>query len=60
MHTNLWSENPNGSEHIKNIDIDWRIVLKFALKKREESVQVIHLAQDRDRCQTLCEHDTVP
>jgi hypothetical protein len=48
MHTKLWLENGYRRDHFEDLGTDRRIILKWLLKI--QSVNCIHLAQDKDQC----------
>ena len=45
--------NPEGKNHLKDVVVDGSIILKWILKKRDEELDWIDLAQHRDRLQAL-------
>ena len=47
MHTGLWWGNTRGRDHLEDVDVDVRIILKCIFKKK--GVDWVDLAQDRDR-----------
>jgi hypothetical protein len=50
-----WLEIHKGRDHLENLGIDGRIILKWILGKHFESVDWIHLAQDRDHLVGSCD-----
>jgi len=50
MHTRFWCEDPKERDHLEDLGIDGRIILKFVFKDfGHESVDWICLAQDTDQ-----------
>jgi hypothetical protein len=59
MHTIFRLENVKGKDHLR-LGVDGRIILRMDFEEiRWESVEWIHVAQDRDRCQP-CVNIRVP
>jgi hypothetical protein len=44
---------PEGKSHLKDLDIDGRIILKWIFKKCDGAMDWIDMAQDRDRWRAL-------
>jgi hypothetical protein len=50
LYTGFWWGNLSGRDHFRNLDIDWRIVLKWIFRKWGlEGMDWIELALERDR-----------
>jgi hypothetical protein len=49
MRTGYWWGNLREAEHLKDPEVDGRIILKRILEKWDGSMDWIDLAQDRDR-----------
>ena len=39
---------PEGWNHLEDLGVDWRIILKWIFKKEDEGMEWIDLAQDMD------------
>ena len=56
MHTGFWRENLREGDHLKNPDVNGRIISKWILEKWDGAggdMDWIDLAQDKDRWQSL-------
>ena len=53
MDTGFWWVNLTREDHLEDLGLDGRIVLKRMLKKWDGGVHRSHLAQYRDRCWAL-------
>jgi hypothetical protein len=49
VHTGLRLRNLTGRGHLESPGVDGSIILKWAFKKRDEGMDCIDLAQERDR-----------
>jgi hypothetical protein len=49
VHTGFWWGDLREGEHLKDLGIDGRIILKWVFKKWNGGMEWICLAQDRDR-----------
>ena len=50
MHTGFWWGDLREKNHLKDVDVDGRIILKWIFNKEdEEGMDCIDLAQDRGR-----------
>jgi hypothetical protein len=47
--TRFWCENQNERDHLENKGVDGRMGLKWILRRLAGRVDLIRLAQDRDR-----------
>ena len=55
-HTRLWCENLKERDHLEDLNIDWLVILQTYFKQIvRESVEWIHMAQDRDKWPTVVE-----
>ena len=55
MHTGFWWGNVREGDHLEDLDVDGRLILKWIFKQwgGMGGMGWIHLAQDRDRWQAL-------
>jgi hypothetical protein len=56
MHTKFWLKNLKEGDHIEDLGIDGRVILKWILAKLgggKKGVDWMHLTQDRDQRQVL-------
>ena len=49
VHIGFWWENLREEDNLEEVSVDWKIILKWVLKKFVGSMNWIDLAQDRDR-----------
>jgi hypothetical protein len=49
VHTGFWWGDLREGDHLGYPGVDWRIILKWILKKWDGGMDLIELAQDRDR-----------
>jgi hypothetical protein len=49
MHTKFLSENLKGRDHLKDLGINRRPILKWILRKQGERIEWIHPSQDKDQ-----------
>jgi hypothetical protein len=49
VHTEFWWENVREGDHLIDLGVDGRIILKRILAKWDGGMNWIELAQDRDR-----------
>jgi hypothetical protein len=49
VHTGLWWGHPKERDHLENLGVNVRIILKWIFKKWDGGMATIDLAQDRDR-----------
>jgi hypothetical protein len=47
--THIWWENVKDGDHLEDLEVDGRIILKWTLKTRCEGTDWIHLDQDKDQ-----------
>jgi hypothetical protein len=52
-HTGFWWGNLREGDHLKDLGVDGRIILKWVFEKWEEDMDWNDLAQDRDRWQAF-------
>jgi hypothetical protein len=45
----FWLGDPKDRDHLEDLGIDGRIILKWILKKADWGIDWIHRAQDRDK-----------
>jgi hypothetical protein len=53
VHTGFWWEDPREGDHLGDLDVDGRIILKRIFKKWNGGMDWIELAQDRDMWRAL-------
>jgi hypothetical protein len=53
VYTGFWWGDPTESDHLKDLRVDVRIILKRLLNIWDRDTDWIDLAHDRDRWQTL-------
>ena len=53
MHSGFWWVNPSERDHLEDLGVDGRLILKRSFKKWDEVVDWIDLAQDRERWRAL-------
>ena len=53
MHTGFWWENLRKRDHLNDLDVNGRIILKLIFKKGWGGMEWIDVAQDRKRQQAL-------
>jgi len=54
VHTGFWWGDLRERDHLEDLSVDGRVILKWIFKKwDEESMDWIDLAEDRDRCLAL-------
>jgi hypothetical protein len=53
MHTGFWWGDLRQGDYLGDPGVDWRIILKWILKKCDGSMDWIELAQYTDRWRTL-------
>jgi hypothetical protein len=56
----VWLGNLRERNHLEDLGVDGRIILKWIFKKRHSSLYWIDLAQDRDRSRILANDITKP
>ena len=49
MHTGFWWGDLRGGDHLEDLDVDGRIILKWIFKKWDGGMDWIDVAQGRDR-----------
>jgi hypothetical protein len=49
MHVKFWSVNLNRRDHLENLGVGGRIILKLMLKEKFEDVGWVHLTQKKVR-----------
>jgi len=49
----LWMGNLKDRDHLQDSDLEWRIILRWIIKKWNGSIDWVNLAQDRDRWRAL-------
>jgi hypothetical protein len=50
MHTGFWREDPKERDHLEDLGVDGRIILKFVFKELgHEGMDWVCLAQDTDQ-----------
>jgi hypothetical protein len=54
MYTKFWLESLNERDHLTDLGIHGRIILKFILMKASKGTEWIPLAQDRDQWSGSC------
>ena len=53
MGVGLWMGNLKDRDHLQDSDLEWRIILRWIIKKWNGSIDWVNLAQDRDRWRAL-------
>jgi hypothetical protein len=53
VHTGFWWGDLSEGYHLGDPGIDWRIILRWILKKWDGGMDWIELAEDRDRWRAL-------
>ena len=53
MHTGLWWENLTERNHLADLGLDGRVILKWIFKNWNGSMDWIDLVQDRDRWRSV-------
>ena len=53
MHTEFWWENVRERDHLEELSIDERIILKWIFKLQDGRVEWMDLAQDRNKWRAL-------
>jgi hypothetical protein len=53
MHAGFWWENSRARNHLKDLEVDGRIILKWIFKKWDEGMDWTELAQERNRWRAL-------
>jgi hypothetical protein len=53
VHTGLWWENLTERNHLEDLGLDGRVLLKWIFKNWNGSMDWIDLAQDRDRWRSV-------
>jgi hypothetical protein len=54
MRSKFWSEKLKGRDHLKNLDVEGRIILKYILAKSGgRDMDWTHFTQDRDQLRAL-------
>ena len=54
MHTGFWWGNIRDGDHLEDLGVNGRILLKLILKKKKDSgVNWINVAEDWDKCQAV-------
>jgi hypothetical protein len=46
--TKIFSENLKVRDHLKNLDVDGKIIIEWILQKWQKEVEWIHLVQDKE------------
>jgi hypothetical protein len=53
VYTKFWWVNPRKGDHLKDQNVDGRIILKWIFDNWDGGVDWIDLAEDRDRCRAV-------
>ena len=53
MRAGFWWGNLRGSDHLEDLGVDGRIILKWIFKKYNGGMDWVDLVQDRDRWQAV-------